>query len=137
MGDRVDELRTDVFHAIEKTEEKILKVHRRVFENNGEESIISTLLSHDEDIRNARVEAGDAVIKATQALKYCKEDCVINEFVVTLNALKRTWKVIVFVSITLFLVVFGLSAWNGWNIHTQMKQVAKEYSELKDILINK
>ena len=138
MGDRVDELRTDVFCALnnakDKIETKLDKVHKRIFENNGEESIISILAGQEVDIRSARIEAGDAVIKADKALKFCKEDCVINDILEFTSFFKKYGKFIVFLVAILFLTVFGVSAFNGWTIHTQMKQVATEYKELKDIL---
>ena len=104
--DRVDELRRDVFATFDKTDAKISKVHRRVFENNGEQSIVSILDDHTDAISKADIRAGDALIKANDALNYCKEDCVINDFIEMVSFVKKTWKVGAFLFVFFALLLF-------------------------------
>lgn len=139
MGEeQIDRLREDTFNAIDKTRAdigiKLDKVYSRVFETNGNTAIITEIEDLREGVKRAEVRAGDALIKANENKKFCEEECLINTISEKWKELKFTGKFVGITSIIFLLLLFGVSAWNGWAIHKQMLQVAQEYKELKTIL---
>ena len=121
------------------------KVYSKMFESNGEESIVSILHSHEEEIREAKIAAGDAKIMANRVRKYCGLEyspaegkdgvCIVAEIIDFVAFIKKTWKAALILGICVFLLLFGIAAYGGFSMTTQMKETAKEFRELKEILV--
>lgn len=145
--DRIDNLRKDAFDAIEGVRnelgEKVEKVHRRMFENNGHKAVVVELDDIHNDIMKANIQSGKALEAAHRLRKYCglsespapgEGRCMINEVSELWSSIKRTAKLWAGAAVFAFVLIFAVSAWNGWTTHKQMTQVVKEFSELRAAL---
>lgn len=145
--DRIDNLRKDAFEAIEGVRaelgEKVDKVHRRMFENNGHKAVVAELDDIQHEILKANIQSGRALEETLRIKKYCglpesrtagEGTCMINEVADLWKSIKKTAKLWAGAAVFAFVLIFAVSAWNGWTTHKQMTQVVREFSELRAAL---
>jgi hypothetical protein len=148
-AERIDALRQDTFDALEKQEKRIMepvdKVYRRVFENNGEISIVQEIKDQDDSIQKTDIKAGRALETATRVGKYCGapleydskregETCPMNEIAEVIRFFKKRGKMLLIFVVIFGLAVIGLMAWSGITTREQMFKLATDVGKINKAL---